>query len=76
LIGNGTIRANGGNGGSGNGGGGGGRIALLVRNAPFYTGGNILSTPTVTGGTGLNPGGPGTIYYDLGKPRGTMFSAW
>jgi hypothetical protein len=75
LTGNGTIRANGGSAPSNGGGGGGGRIALYVRDAPFYTSG-VLFTPTVRGGSGYSTGGAaGTIFYDF-KPRGTMFSAW
>jgi hypothetical protein len=83
LSGSGTIRANGGNGGGHGGGGGGGRIALFVRNAPFYTSGNILCTPSVTGGAKgsavdgtQQPGGTGTIYRDLGKSCGTVLTTW
>jgi hypothetical protein len=77
LIGNGMIRANGGNRGVAGygGGGGGGRIALYVRKAPFYTGGNILFTPTAGAGTGFSNGTPGTVYTDY-HPRGTVFSMW
>jgi hypothetical protein len=76
LLGNGTIQAHGGNAGTAEaGGGGGGRIAILVRKIPFYTGGTVVFTATVNGGTALNDGYPGTIYCDF-KPRGTVFSAW
>jgi hypothetical protein len=78
LTGSGTIRANGGNGAVSGGGGGGGRIAIYVSKAPFYTC-PVLFTPTVNGGTcgaSAVPGTAGTIYRDLNKPRGTLFSAW
>jgi hypothetical protein len=81
LVGSGTIRANGGSGSGAGGGGGGGRIALTVLNAPFHTGGNVIYSPTVSGGAaggggGATAGGAGTIYRNLGKSRGTVWSIW
>jgi hypothetical protein len=77
MAGTGTISANGGNGELGNGGGaGGGRIALSVREAPYYIAGSVLFSATVNGGAGYSNGAPGTIYRELGKPRGTMFCSW
>jgi hypothetical protein len=77
LTGSGPIHANGGPpvaySDTYGGGGGGGRIAVYVRNAPFYS-----TCYVVNGGTtasGAYPGQNGTIYCDF-KPRGTMFSTW
>jgi hypothetical protein len=76
LLGFGTIRANGGTGASSGGGGGGGRIALIVRQAPYYTSRTILlTTPRPSGGSGSQPGATGTIYRDY-HPRGTVWSTW
>jgi hypothetical protein len=79
LNGTGTIRANAGNGyasGPQGGGGGGGRIALIVRQAPYYTSGTILlTTPRPNGGNGYSLGSPGTLYRDY-HPRGTVLSTW
>jgi hypothetical protein len=79
LNGTGTIRANAGNGyvpGPQGGGGGGGRIALIVRQAPYYTSGTILlTTPRPSGGSGYSYGNLGTLYLDC-HPRGTVLSTW
>jgi hypothetical protein len=77
FQGSGAIRANGGVCNNGNGGGGGGgRIAILVRNAPYYNPGGIASfVPTVSPGTGYNTGIVGTVYTYF-KPRGTVFFGW
>jgi hypothetical protein len=78
LSGSGIIQANGGAGDMGankGGGGGGGRIAIDVRHAPFYTGGNLVFTTPPRGGTGNTGGGTGTIFIDY-HPRGTVFSMW
>jgi hypothetical protein len=83
LSGAGSILAKGGNRHSvGGGGGGGGRIAIYARNAPYYTGGNMLFAAPPSGGTiGTidatgSPGSPGTIYIDKLHPRGTLLSTW
>jgi hypothetical protein len=77
LKGNGTIRANGGTAGTEAGGGGGGRIALQVLHTPPYYTSKVLITAAANGGYG-DPasGGTGTVYLDLPKPRGTLFSSW